>query len=113
MREVIWLVVLAVVMFIVAVLVRGQTTVTMGGQYRVTSSAKVTWTASVTPSVTYSIYRGKTGGPYTLVVASVACCQYVDKQLPAGKQVCYVVTAVDASLNESAQSNPEACGQVP
>lgn len=105
---------LAVVMLGIVLLAHGQTTVTVGGQFKVTSSAKVTWVASVTPTViSYSVYRGKTGGPYTLVAASVACCQYVDKQLPAAKQVCYVVTAIDVSLAESAQSNPEACGLVP
>jgi len=66
------------------------------------------WTASVSPNlVSYNIYRGAvSGGPY-VKIASVASSvvSYTDTTSLAGESYYYVVTAVDASNNESSYSN--------
>jgi hypothetical protein len=66
-------------------------------------SVTASWVASVTPSVTYNIYRGTTsGGPYAKVNGSpVFGLSYVDNAVQAGQTYYYVATAVDANGVES------------
>jgi len=52
----------------------------------------------------YSVYRS-TGGPYTLLEASVVGSSYRDRAVVLGTAYSYKVTAVDTSGNESAQSS--------
>lgn len=92
--------------------VHAQTTVTMKGQYKATSSADLTWIASETPGVTYTAYRGPTNGPYLKIKDMLACCEYLDTTVPAKQQSCYTMTAVDEASNESVPT-PETCVQVP
>jgi len=69
-------------------------------------SVSLMWTASTSATVTgYNVYRSATtGGPYTQIASAVATTSYTDPALPNGTYY-YVVTAVDASANESAKSN--------
>jgi hypothetical protein len=77
-------------------------------------SASLSWTASTSPNVTYNIYRSMTsGGPYTKLNSSlIATTTYLDTTVQAGQTYYYVVTAVDASNNESPKSI-EVKGAVP
>jgi hypothetical protein len=70
-------------------------------------SVSLTWTASTSTVVGYNVYRGSvSGGPYTLITsAPVAGTAYTDLTVQAGQTYFYVVTAVDASGNESVFSN--------
>lgn len=82
-----------------------QTTVTVHGDIKANSTVFVDWTASVTGGVTYNVYRAEvTGGPYTELITTVACCEYKDPNVRKGKTFFYVVTSFDGSL-ESANSN--------
>lgn len=94
--------------------VLGQTTVTVGGNWFMHSSVKVTWIASVTPSVTYSVYRGEqSGGPYAKIVSGMPCCVWFDLRTQVKHNYWYVMTAVDGSNNESSYSNETQEAQVP
>ena len=55
----------------------------------------------------YFVYRGtQSGGPYTkLQSSSQPGTTYVDSTVQSGTTYYYVVTAVDSSGNESADSN--------
>ncbi|MBU2500248.1 Ig-like domain-containing protein [bacterium] len=54
---------------------------------------------------TYTVYRGTApGGPYTELAAGVATSDYTDDTAVLGTTYYYVVTAVDDSANESANS---------
>ncbi len=77
------------------------------GAQAVQHSVTLSWTASTSTVVGYNVYRGSTsGGPYTLVTGSpVAGTSYTDSTVLAGQTYFYVVTAVDASGNESVYSN--------
>lgn len=75
-----------------------------------THTAKLTWSASTTSTVTsYNIYRGTAdGGPYTLITTvSAPTLTYTDAAVASGSTYYYVVTAVDptASPTESVYSN--------
>lgn len=63
----------------------------------------LTWIASVSPGVSYNVYRGTTsGGPYTKLNTSlIGALLYVDNTVQAGQTYYYVVTAADGSGNES------------
>lgn len=80
----------------------------------VAHSVSLTWTASTSTVVGYNVYRSTTsGGPYTLMTtSSVVGAAYTDNSVQAGVTYFYVITAVDASGNESAFSN-EASATVP
>jgi fibronectin type 3 domain-containing protein len=84
------------------------------GTQAVAHSATLTWTASTSSVVGYNVYRSTiSGGPYTLITGSpVAGTTFTDTSVQAGVTYFYVVTAVDASGNESAFSN-EALATVP
>jgi hypothetical protein len=67
----------------------------------------IQWTASTSPdAVRYLVYQSEaSGGPYSLVSSDpVAHGVFVDVGLMPGSKYFYVVTALDASGNESARS---------
>ncbi len=70
-------------------------------------SVTLAWTASTSTVVGYNVYRGtQSGGPYTVITSAVdAGTTYTDTTVQAGQTYYYVVTAVDASGNESVDSN--------
>ncbi len=78
-----------------------------GGDGRV----QLTWAANGEPDLAgYNVYRATTtGGPYSqLNGALVATAGYTDTAVTNGTTYFYVVTAVDTSSNESADSNETA-----
>jgi uncharacterized protein (TIGR03437 family) len=78
-------------------------------------SVDLTWRASTTPNVTYSIYRSNTSGDYsTTPLASVSGTSYTDYSVQAEQTYFYVVKAVDSTNpdNLSAPSN-EAVATIP
>lgn len=70
-------------------------------------SVSLSWTASTSAVVGYNVYRGtQAGGPYgALNSAPNAGTTFTDAAVQAGGTYYYVVTAVDASGNQSAYSN--------
>jgi hypothetical protein len=69
-------------------------------------AATLTWVASTTPNVTYSVYRSEAaGGPYSLIKAGVKILSFFDPNVIAGRTYYYYVTAVDSSGNASVYSN--------
>jgi hypothetical protein len=69
------------------------------------SQVTLSWTA-VNAAVGYNIKRSTaTGGPYTTIATNVAGTSYVDSTVTSGTTYYYVVTAVDGSGNEGANSN--------
>jgi hypothetical protein len=70
-------------------------------------SVSLTWTASTSPGVTgYRVYRGTiSNGPYSLVASLGNVTSYTDNGVLSGTTYYYVVRAVDASNNESSDSN--------
>jgi hypothetical protein len=69
------------------------------------------WDDNVEPDLTgYNVYRSTTsGGPYALLNgAPLAASDYVDTAVTNGTTYHYVVTALDTSDNESADSNEAA-----
>ena len=73
----------------------------------VAHSVSLSWVASTSTVVGYNIYRGSvSGGPYALLNSTPnAGVSYTDMAVTAGQTYYYVVTAVDASGNESIVSN--------
>jgi hypothetical protein len=69
-------------------------------------SVDLTWNSSAN-AVGYNIYRGAvSGGPYSMINTSLdASTAFTDNNVTAGQTYHYVVTAVDASSNESGYSN--------
>jgi hypothetical protein len=70
-------------------------------------TATLSWTASVTPNVTYNIYRATTtGGPYTKIGSvGVGVVSYIDSSALAGEKYFYVIRAMDNTNAESANSS--------
>jgi hypothetical protein len=69
------------------------------------SQVTLSWTA-VSGATGYNVKRSTTaGGPYTTIATNVTGTTYVDKTVTNGTAYYYVVTAVDGSGNESANSN--------
>jgi Domain of unknown function (DUF4082) len=68
-------------------------------------SVTLDWAASTSSNIVgYNVYRGRTpGGPYAQI-AFVGGTSYVDTSVSPGQTYVYVVTAVDASNNESVYS---------
>ena len=85
--------------------------------------AMLTWTASVTPNVTYNVYRIQCStaqdnklsvkhnatctGTQTKVASNLAAVMFVDLSVQPGTSYEYYVTAVDSTANESVPSNTE------
>jgi hypothetical protein len=83
------------------------TTLTGTGVQPVSHSVTLTWTASASTGVTgYNVYRSTvSGGPYTkLTSPPVAATTYVDSAVQSAQTYYYVVTSVDSSGVESADS---------
>jgi fibronectin type 3 domain-containing protein len=69
------------------------------------SQVTLSWTA-ITGAASYNIKRSTTaGGPYTTITINVTGTSYIDNAVTSGTTYYYVVTAVDGSSNESANSN--------
>lgn len=77
-------------------------------------SVKLSWNASANSIVGYHVYRGSaSGGPYSRISGStITALGYEDATVQAGNRYYYVVSALDASGDESAYSN-EAAADVP
>jgi len=71
------------------------------------STVRLTWVASVTPNVSYHLYRATSpGGPYTKLTSSpISATNYTDSTVESGKTYYYVATAVDTGNLESSYSN--------
>jgi hypothetical protein len=84
------------------------------GAQAVSHSVTLTWTASTSTVSGYDVYRSTvSGGPYTLQNSTpVATTTYVDTAVTAGTTYYYVVTSVDSSGVQSADS-AEASALVP
>ena len=76
------------------------------GAQAVAHSVTLTWTASTSTVSGYNVYRSTvTGGPYTKLNSTlVAATSYVDTAVQASQIYYYVVTSVDSSGVESADS---------
>jgi fibronectin type 3 domain-containing protein len=75
----------------------------------------LSWTPSPSSDVVgYNVYRGTiSGGPYTKLTSSpLPSALDTDTTVASGQTYYYVVTAVDSSNNESADSN-QAVASVP
>ena len=71
----------------------------------VAHSVMLNWVASITPGVTYNVYRSTTSGVYSSpLVSSLSTTGYTDSTVQSGQTYYYVVTAVNAG-SESARSN--------
>ncbi|HLW53527.1 MAG TPA: hypothetical protein VKW06_11855 [Candidatus Angelobacter sp.] len=81
---------------------------------KATHTVDLSWTASTATVVGYNIYRGtQSGGPYSRLSPSLQPgTTYSDGSVLSGSTYFYVVTAVDASLQESSFSN-EAMAVIP
>ena len=77
------------------------------GVQPVSHSVTLTWTASTSTVSGYNVYRSTvSGGPYSKVNSSlVAGTTYTDSSVQAGQTYFYVVTSVDGSGAESANSS--------
>jgi len=73
----------------------------------VAHSVTLSWTASVSTVAGYNVYRSSvSGGPYTKLNSSlVTTLSYTDSTVQAGQTYFYVVTSVDTSGVESADSS--------
>jgi len=68
--------------------------------------AQISWTQSVSPSVTQNkIYRSTSSGPFTLIATINASNSFKDTDLTLGTSYQYNVTAYDSNGDESAPSN--------
>lgn len=74
----------------------------------------LSWNPSSSSVIGYNVYRGtQSGGPYARIsVSPAAGTVYTDNSVQSGAVYFYVVTAVDASAQESAFSN-ESTAQIP
>jgi|SRR5580765_3609650 len=62
------------------------------------------WIASVTPNVTYNVYRKPSGSTYALEASAVVGTSWTDHAVQSGQVYSYVLTSYDG-LNESIYSN--------
>lgn len=93
-----------------AVMVQRVVNAILGGGCRTDTyhphAVTLTWVASTTPNVSYSVYRSETaGGPYSLIKSDVKLLSFFDPNVIAGRTYYYVVTAVDPNGNASVYSN--------
>jgi fibronectin type 3 domain-containing protein len=84
------------------------------GLQTVSHSVTLSWTASTSTVSGYNVYRSTvSGGPYTKLNSTlVAVTTYADTAVQSGQTYFYVVTSVDSSGVESADSG-EASAIVP
>jgi Abnormal spindle-like microcephaly-assoc'd, ASPM-SPD-2-Hydin/Immunoglobulin domain len=77
-----------------------------GAQAPVAHSVTLTWTASTSSVAGYNVYRSQvSGGPYTKLDSSaVTATSYVDSTVSAGQTYFYVVTSINSTGVESADS---------
>ena len=69
-------------------------------------SVALSWIPSTSSVVGYNVYRGTTtGGPYSKITSMNGDTTFVDGSVQSGQTYFYVVTAVDGSGKESANSN--------
>lgn len=78
-------------------------------QVATTHSITLTWTASVTPNVTYSVFRSTSAtGPFVAVAGGtgITGTSFVDTTANVGVKYFYQVDAIDnVSLNDSGPGN--------
>lgn len=77
---------------------------------------KLTWNASVTPNVTYTVKRSTvSGGPYTTQVSGITGLSYADNGLAGNSKFCYVITSTLVTAAGSIESSPstEVCATTP
>jgi hypothetical protein len=89
----------------------------LGASCSVTAGAHtvfLSWTASVTSNTNYNIYRATTSGGYTTALNSspVSGTGFADCTVSPGQIYYYVIRSVDASGNESINSN-ESVASIP
>jgi fibronectin type 3 domain-containing protein len=72
----------------------------------VSHSVTLTWTASTSTVAGYNVYRSTvTGGPYSKLNSTlISATTYMDSSVLSGQSYFYVVTSVDSSSVESANS---------
>jgi hypothetical protein len=90
------------------VVVQRVTNAALGGLCAAGNPHTVTlnWIASITPSVSYNLYRARTsGGPYIKVGSvGVGVVAYIDSTALSGQTYFYVVRALDGTDTESVNS---------
>jgi fibronectin type 3 domain-containing protein len=76
------------------------------GVQPVAHSVTLTWTASTSTVSGYNVYRSTvSGGPYSKLNSTpIAATTYMDTAVQSGQTYFYVVTSVDSSSVESADS---------
>jgi fibronectin type 3 domain-containing protein len=71
---------------------------------------RLSWTASSTSGVTYTVYRGTvSGGANTAIATGLSAARFDDSAVAAGTTYYYQVTAVNAA-GESNRSNEASAG---
>jgi hypothetical protein len=69
-------------------------------------SVSLTWMPSLSPGVSYNVYRGTvSGGPYMLLKSGLSTTAYTDANVQSGSTYYYVTTAVDAGGLQSIYSD--------
>ena len=89
----------------------------LGGSCSPTAGANtvmLSWTASITPGVSYNVYRATTSGGYTTPLNSspISSTSFADCTVLAGQTYYYVIRSVDSNGNLSANS-AETVAQIP
>ena len=67
----------------------------------------LTWNASTTPNVTYTLYRATGGGPATVLQSGVTATNYNDQTVSGSTTYTYYVVAVTTTGTPSAASNSQ------
>jgi fibronectin type 3 domain-containing protein len=79
---------------------------TVKAQAPTVHSAVLTWTASTTPNVTYTVYRATAqAGPFTAIASGVTALTFSDTTGTGGTLYYYEVDAVDSTGDASGPSN--------
>jgi fibronectin type 3 domain-containing protein len=80
--------------------------ITGTGTAQTQQSVNLTWDASA-DAVGYNVYRGTvSGGPYTMINASLhSTTTYTDNTVVSGQTYYYVTTAVNSQSQQSGYSN--------
>ena len=92
--------------FCVAVLGLYFFSITLKAQAPTVHSAVLTWAASVTPNVTYTVYRATAQvGPFTAIASGLTATTFTDTSGSGGTLYFYEVDAIDSIGNSSGPSN--------